>query len=91
VLRRVFGATHKAHKAHRTHKAHGTRAPSEARRLRDLATSIQPRRGKAAWTFNQALMELGALICTAKRQKCGECPVRADCSWYQAKCVISPK
>ena len=25
-----------------------------------------PRRGKSAWAFNQAIMELGALICTAR-------------------------
>jgi A/G-specific adenine glycosylase len=24
-------------------------------------------------------MELGALVCTARRPKCPECPVRADC------------
>ncbi|RXT04867.1 A/G-specific adenine glycosylase [Ammoniphilus sp. CFH 90114] len=29
--------------------------------------------------FNQALMELGALICTPKSPKCGYCPVQAHC------------
>jgi adenine-specific DNA glycosylase len=38
------------------------------------------RRGKAAWAFNQAIMELGALICTARVAKCGECPVRTACA-----------
>ena len=28
----------------------------------------------AAWAFNQAIMELGALICTARVARCGECP-----------------
>ena len=35
-----------------------------------------PRRGRDAWAFNQAIMELGALICTARVARCGECPVR---------------
>jgi A/G-specific adenine glycosylase len=30
--------------------------------------------------FNQALMELGALVCTFRSPKCGECPVRASCA-----------
>ena len=28
---------------------------------------------------NQAMMELGALICTPKNPKCGQCPLRARC------------
>src|SRR5437870_3283098 len=54
---------------------------SKTRKLQDLAMSIQPRNGSAAWTFNQALMELGALICTARSPKCGDCPVSRDCTW----------
>jgi len=30
--------------------------------------------------FNQALMELGALICTPREPKCGECPVASLCA-----------
>lgn len=33
-------------------------------------------------SWNQALMELGATICTPKQPKCGECPLRAECSAY---------
>ena len=33
--------------------------------------------------FNQALMELGALICTPKSPKCNECPLKDICSAYQ--------
>jgi A/G-specific adenine glycosylase len=29
--------------------------------------------------FNQAMMELGALVCTPKTPQCGECPLRKDC------------
>jgi A/G-specific adenine glycosylase len=34
--------------------------------------------------LNQALMELGALICTPKQPKCLLCPVRANCVAYRA-------
>ena len=53
--------------------------PRDLKRLWELAESILPRTGKAAWTHNQALMELGATICTARIKRCGECPVRALC------------
>ena len=45
----------------------------------DLAESLVPKNGERAWRFNQALMELGALVCTARKPKCPECPVRSDC------------
>ncbi len=45
----------------------------------ELARALVPRDGKRAWKFNQAMMELGALICTARKPKCGECPVRVGC------------
>lgn len=54
----------------------------EGRREKDvwaLATALVPRDGKRAWAFNQAVMELGALVCTARKPRCPECPVRADC------------
>ncbi len=40
---------------------------------------LQPRAGNAAWTFNQAIMELGALVCTARVARCEVCPVRRGC------------
>ena len=49
------------------------------RRIWDTATALLPRRGRAAWAFNQAVMELGALICTARVPKCGACPVAPLC------------
>jgi A/G-specific adenine glycosylase len=49
------------------------------RKLWDTARILVPRSGKPAWTFNQAIMELGAMICTARVARCGECPVRAEC------------
>ena len=43
------------------------------------AEALLPRTGKSAWAFNQGIMELGALICTARVAKCGECPVASVC------------
>ncbi|WP_454039122.1 A/G-specific adenine glycosylase [Corynebacterium afermentans] len=34
--------------------------------------------------FSVGLMELGALVCTARAPKCEECPVRAECAWLAA-------
>lgn len=57
-----------------------------AKRSRDLkalwtlAELLLPRTGRAAWTHNQALMELGALICTARVKRCDRCPVRTLCA-----------
>ena len=53
--------------------------------LWQAAQAMLPRRGKDAWSFNQAMMELGALICTARVARCGECPVRAVCKTGNGK------
>jgi A/G-specific adenine glycosylase len=41
------------------------------------AESLLPRRGVGE--FNQAIMELGALVCTPTAPKCEECPLRRKC------------
>jgi len=33
--------------------------------------------------FNQALMELGSLICTKSTPQCGDCPIQKDCTAFQ--------
>jgi A/G-specific adenine glycosylase len=48
-------------------------------RLWQLAAAVLPATGRATWTHNQAIMELGALVCTARIARCGECPVRGYC------------
>jgi A/G-specific adenine glycosylase len=50
-----------------------------ARRIWEIAEAILPRDGRATWSHNQALMELGALVCTARVAKCSECPVSSWC------------
>ena len=56
--------------------------PKRARDLTKLWTiagAILPRTGAAVWVHNQALMELGALVCTARVKRCAVCPVRRGC------------
>jgi len=36
----------------------------------------------AAWTAS--VMELGALICTARQPRCGDCPISGTCAWRAA-------
>lgn len=36
--------------------------------------------------FSAALMELGALVCTAAAPACGDCPLQAQCRWQQLGC-----
>jgi len=49
------------------------------KRVWAIARAILPRTGRATWTHNQALMELGALVCTARVARCHLCPIRTDC------------
>jgi A/G-specific adenine glycosylase len=53
------------------------------------AERLLPRTGAAAWTHNQALMELGALVCTARVRHCDRCPVAALCD-TKASDVATP-
>jgi A/G-specific adenine glycosylase len=50
-----------------------------------IAEAVLPRTGRAAWTHNQALIELGALVCTARVMHCQRCPVRELCGTYRAE------
>jgi A/G-specific adenine glycosylase len=57
-------------------------APSAAERR--LATDLLPESDPDAATWSIALMELGALVCTAARPRCGACPVADRCAWRAA-------
>lgn len=65
VLSRVFGVRG------------DPRDAAAAGRLWELAETILPKRGVSA--FNQALMELGALVCTPRKPSCLLCPLEARC------------
>jgi A/G-specific adenine glycosylase len=52
-------------------------AEPTARWLRERAAAlVDPER---PGDFNQALMELGATVCTPRRPECNRCPLRAEC------------
>lgn len=38
----------------------------------------------AAWAWNQAMLDLGALVCTKRSPDCARCPVSASCAWDAA-------
>jgi A/G-specific adenine glycosylase len=50
-----------------------------------FAARITPQNGKRAWKFNQAVMELGALVCKPRSPLCPECPVRNNCRTYTTR------
>lgn len=59
--------------------------PTAAGKIWDTAARLVPRTGKSAWRFNQAIMELGAVICRARKPSCEICPVRPRCSTGRAR------
>jgi A/G-specific adenine glycosylase len=51
---------------------------------RALAEGLLPERGNEAAAWAVAVMELGALVCTARSPDCARCPVRDLCAWRAA-------
>lgn len=54
-------------------------------RMRELADSLLP--GGFAGDFNQALMDLGATICTSRSPSCAGCPLQNMCQAYALNVV----
>ncbi len=71
IIQRVFGVQ-------------GNRSQSlTKRRIWELAEGIIPT-GRAH-VFNQAIMDFGALVCTARNPACPTCFLKALCSWQLGK------
>lgn len=51
---------------------------------RDRIEALLPPDGEAAAVTSEALMELGALVCTARNPRCDRCPLAVDCAWLVA-------
>ena len=49
-----------------------------------LALGLLPDAEADAATWSVALMELGALVCTSAKPRCGACPVADRCAWRAA-------
>lgn len=70
VLARVFGVNETIN------------TPKAEKVFRALAIEVLPH--KAAGNFNQAMMELGAMVCKPKNPDCINCPIVAKC-WAKAE------
>jgi A/G-specific adenine glycosylase len=58
--------------------------PALCRTEINLATALLPTDADASRTWNVAVMELGALVCSARAPRCPDCPVRDLCAWQRA-------
>ena len=38
------------------------------------------------WAWNQAVLDLGATVCTSRAPRCDRCPVRSGCAWHRRGC-----
>ncbi|MFC4783151.1 A/G-specific adenine glycosylase [Nocardioides sp. MAHUQ-72] len=59
-------------------------AASVTKAERTLAADLLPEDEPTAATWSVAVMELGALVCTATNPRCGACPVADLCAWRAA-------
>ena len=64
----------------------GQAEPAPPSNTRDLAAmaALLPHERAAAAEFNAAIMELGAIVCTARNPNCGACPIQNECAWLRA-------
>ncbi|KAA1428303.1 A/G-specific adenine glycosylase [Nocardioides antri] len=59
-------------------------ARSVTKAERTVAEALLPDDPPTAATWSVAVMELGALVCTADRPRCDACPVVHRCAWHAA-------
>lgn len=69
--------------ARAVHGAADAGPPSTSRDLSDV-DALLPTADATAAQFSAALMELGAVLCTARTPRCPQCPLRTACAWVQA-------
>jgi A/G-specific adenine glycosylase len=55
---------------------------SVTRAEKDLAAALVPDEDPEVWAV--AVMELGALVCTAANPRCEACPIAEQCAWQRA-------
>ena len=65
-------------------QGHQHAAPALTRAEHDLAAALVPQEAGRAAAWSVAVMELGALVCTARAPRCADCPVTARCAWQAA-------
>ena len=69
--------------ARAVHGAAEAGPPSTRRDLETVAALLPAERGRAV-AFSVAVMELGALVCTARVPRCDDCPLASTCAWVAA-------
>ena len=58
-------------------------APSYTASERALVTATLPADTARSVLWNQSVMELGAIVCTARSPLCQDCPLADDCLWLR--------
>ena len=69
--------------ARAVHGAGDAGPPSVNRDMADVE-ALLPIDERTAARYSAALMELGALVCTARSPRCADCPLYPDCAWQRA-------
>lgn len=69
--------------ARAVHGAGDAGPPSNTRDLADVEALLPEDDARAA-RFSAALMELGAVVCTARNPRCADCPLVDACTWHRA-------
>lgn len=69
--------------ARAAHGAGDAGPPSTGRDMADVERLLPAEHDRAA-LLSAALMELGAVICTARTPRCVDCPISTDCAWQRA-------
>jgi A/G-specific adenine glycosylase len=69
--------------ARAVHGAADAGPPSTTRDLADV-DALLPAEESTAARYSAALMELGALVCTARAPRCADCPMLDECAWQRA-------
>jgi A/G-specific adenine glycosylase len=64
--------------------------PHITRAERDRADALWPVAHRRSARWSAAVMEFGALVCTARRPSCDACPVRRGCAWTAAGQPVTP-
>ncbi|TAM86599.1 MAG: A/G-specific adenine glycosylase [Jatrophihabitans sp.] len=63
---------------------HADAGPASTTRDLRAAEALLPGDAATAARMSAALMELGALVCTARQPRCAACPIMDRCAWYRA-------
>lgn len=68
----------------RLFSGHALPAPALTAAEMRLADALLPEDQPLSVRWNASVMELGAVVCTARSPKCTDCPVRSSCAWLAA-------